>query len=82
MINKFGEKSALIFGLFVYIIYMANYGFGIITNPQGAYVNSLIQDVSRVNYPAISSIKSTIAAAPYAAQAAIAGVAALLFLVS
>ena len=62
LINKFGEKSALIFGLFVYIIYMANYGFGVITNPQGAYVNSLIQDVSRVNYPAISSIKSTLSA--------------------
>ena len=25
MINKFGEKSALIFGLFVYIIYMGSH---------------------------------------------------------
>ena len=62
LISKFGEKSALIFGLWVYMIYMMNYGLGLVTSPAGAYANSLIQDVSRVNYPAISSIKSTLSA--------------------
>ena len=60
LIAKAGEKSTVIVGLSVYIVYMAMYATETVHDPTGAYVNSLIQDVSNVNYPAISSIKSTL----------------------
>ena len=62
LIAKAGEKSTVIVGLSVYIVYMAMYATETVHDPTGAYVNSLIQDVSNVNYPAISSIKSTLSA--------------------
>eukprot|EP01052_Picozoa_sp_SAG31_P024428 SAG31_NODE_2078_length_6499_cov_2.182344_2_plen_583_part_00 len=104
VIQKFGEKNALIFGLAIYMLcvyilisplmfidcsktvhqcslpchrlifllllstscaqsrYMYLYASETIKSPTGAYINSLIQDISNVNYPAISAIKSTLSA--------------------
>jgi DHA1 family tetracycline resistance protein-like MFS transporter len=62
LIGRLGEKYAIIIGLSVYIVYMTMYGSQAIQTPNAAYLNSLVQDVSRVSYPAISSIKSTLSA--------------------
>ena len=62
LIARAGEKATVVLGLSVYMVYMLLYATEVVNTPSKAYLNSLIQDISNVNYPAISSIKSTLCA--------------------
>lgn len=62
VIARFGEKWTVVGGLSIFIFYCLGYATATVHTPEGAYVASLIQDVSNVNYPAITSIKSTLSA--------------------
>jgi hypothetical protein len=62
VIARFGEKWTVVGGLSVFILYCLGYASNTVNTPTKAYYASLIQDVSNVNYPAITSIKSTLSA--------------------
>ena len=55
LIEKAGEKSTVVIGLSVYVVYMLLYATELADTPSKAYANSLIQDIRYDNIPAILS---------------------------
>ena len=59
LIEKAGEKSTVVIGLSVYILYMLMYATELADTPSKAYANSLIQDIRCDDFPIVSAYLHT-----------------------